>query len=942
MPLSWNEIRHRAIAFSRECQGETREAAERQSFWNDFFNVFGVRRRTVATFEEPVRKLSGDWGFIDLFWPGRLLAEHKSAGEDLGKAHAQGMDYIRGLKDTQRDREIPRWLIVSDFARVALHDLEPEQDPDAPLLKRLPPSVEFPLADLHKHVRHFAFIAGYTQHRLNPEDPANLEATELMCDLHDALERGGYTGHELKRFLVRILFCLFAEDNGIFPQKAFELFIRDRTAEDGSDLGVRLEQLFRVLNTDTPQRQRNLDEELSQFPYVNGELFAERIEFAEFNADMRNGLLACCAFRWETISPAVFGSLFQSVMDGKERRRIGGHYTAEKNILKVIRSLFLDDLRAEFEGIKADRSTRRTARLQEFHAKLAKLRFLDPACGCGNFLVITYRELRKLELEVLLELYGQQHEMSLDDVTQLSTVNVDQFYGIEIEEFPARIAEVALWLTDHQANIALSQAFGQFYDRLPLRASPHIVVGNALRTDWRTVLPPEQCSYVLGNPPFVGKTWMTDGQREDMELVCGQVKNNGLLDYVTGWYFKAADYARGTKMRCAFVSTNSISQGEQPGILWRELYGRYRMKIHFAHRTFPWESEARGKAHVHVVIVGFGASDVPTKLITDYDTDPENPTRTAVSNINPYLVEGKDLVVMSRGQPVSPVAEMTNGSKPVDGGHLLLDARERAQLLNLEPGARRFIRRFLGSEEFLNGVERYCLWLVDASPNELRQLPLVLERVAQVKASRLASRDATTRKNATRATLFAYNRQPTSNYLAIPEVSSERRAYIPIGFLTPEVICSNKIQYVPEASLYHFGILTSAMHMAWMRQVCGRLESRFSYSKDIVYNNYSWPGKVMAKHRAAVEAAAQAVLDARAQYPTSTLADLYDPLAMPAPLLKAHQQLDRAVDRCYRPEPFPSDRHRVEYLFALYEQLTAPLVAAAKPARKGRRLQPTL
>ena len=336
MPLSWNEIRHRAIAFSKEWRGETREAAERQSFWNDFFNVFGVRRRTVATFEEPVRKLTGDWGFIDLFWPGRLLVEHKSAGEDLGKAHAQGMDYIRGLKDSGRDREIPRWLIVSDFARIALHDLEPEQDPDAPLFKRLPPSVEFPLADLHKHIRHFAFIAGYTQHRLDPEDPANLEATELMCELHDALEAGGYTGHELKRFLVRILFCLFAEDNGIFPQKAFELFLRDRTAEDGSDLGAAPRTaLPRPQHRHARSARRNLDEELQQFPYVNGELFAERLEFAEFNADMRNGLLACCAFRWETISPAVFGSLFQAVMDSKERRQIGGHYTAEKNILKA-------------------------------------------------------------------------------------------------------------------------------------------------------------------------------------------------------------------------------------------------------------------------------------------------------------------------------------------------------------------------------------------------------------------------------------------------------------------------------------------------------------------------------------------------------------------------------------------------------------------------------
>ena len=375
MPLSWNEISHRAITFSKNWKGETREAAERQTFWNEFFNVFGKQRRLVASFEEPVRKLSGDWGFIDLFWPGRLLVEHKSAGEDLGKAHAQGMDYIRALKDSGRpDREMPRWLIVSDFAKIAVHDLEPEQDPGSPLFQRLPPTIEFPLTELHKHVRHFAFIAGYTQHKLNPEDPANLEATQLMCNLHDALEVGGYTGHELKRFLVRILFCLFSEDNGIFPQKAFELFIRDRTAEDGSDLGSRLAQLFEVLNTDTPQRQRNLDEELSQFPYVNGDLFAEHLKFADFNADMRNGLLACCAFRWETISPAVFGSLFQAVMDSKERRQIGAHYTAEKNILKLIRSLFLDDLRAEFETIKADRSTRRIARLQEFQDKLAKLR----------------------------------------------------------------------------------------------------------------------------------------------------------------------------------------------------------------------------------------------------------------------------------------------------------------------------------------------------------------------------------------------------------------------------------------------------------------------------------------------------------------------------------------------------------------------------------------
>jgi hypothetical protein len=936
MPLSWNEIRHRAIVFSKDWRGVTREAAERQTFWNEFFNVFGVRRRTVATFEEPVRKLTGDWGFIDLFWPGRLLVEHKSAGEDLGKAHAQGMAYIRGLKDTGRDREIPRWLIVSDFARIALHDLEPEQDPDAPLSNRLPPSVEFPLADFHEFIRHFAFIAGYTQHRFDPEDPANLEATQLMCDLHDALEMGGYTGHELKRFLVRILFCLFAEDNGIFPPKAFELFLRDRTADDGSDLGVRLEQLFRVLNTDTEQRQHNLDEETNQFPYVNGDLFAERLEFAEFNADMRNGLLACCGFRWETISPAVFGSLFQSVMDSKERRQIGAHYTAEKNILKLIRSLFLDELRAEFESIKADRSTRRTARLQEFHDKMAKLRFLDPACGCGNFLVLTYRELRKLELEVLVELQGGQREMSLDDANRLSKLDVHQFYGIEIEEFPARIAEVALWLTDHQANVALSQEFSQLVLRLPLRASPHVHVGSALRMDWHEVIPPGECSYILGNPPFVGKQFMTAEQKADMDILCGKVKGSGVLDYVTGWYFKAAEYVKGTGIRCAFVSTNSISQGEQPGILWGEVYGRHHMKIHFAHRTFPWESEARGKAHVHVVIIGFGATDVPGKFITDYDTDLDHPTRSQASNINPYLVAGSDTVLSKRGTPLSAVPEIAFGSMPNDGGHLLLEPEERAELIRNEPGAERFIRQFFGPDELIKGKRRFCLWLIDAAPNELRALPRVMQRVECVRVERAKSKRATTQELAKTPSLFGEIRQPDRPYLAIPKTSSETRAYIPMAFLEANVIAGSDIFTIPDAGPFHFGVLTSQMHMAWVRYVCGRLKSDYRYSAGIVYNNYPWPGAVTDKQRAAVEATAQAVLDARAQYPTSTLADLYDPLMMPAPLLKAHQALDRAVDHCYRPDPFPSERHRVEYLFALYEKITAPLVASAKPKRKGR------
>ena len=948
MPLSWNEIRHRAIVFSKDWKGVTREAAERQTFWNEFFNVFGIRRRTVATFEEPVRKLSGDWGFIDLFWPGHVLVEHKSAGADLGKAHAQGMAYIRGLKDSGRDSEIPRWLIVSDFARIAIHDLEPEQDPDQPLPSRLPPSVEFSLADLHRCVRHFAFIAGYAQHRLNPEDPANLKATQLMCDLHDALEAGGYTGHELKRFLVRILFCLFAEDNGIFPQKGFELFIRDRTADDGSDLGVRLEQLFRVLNADSAHRQRNLDEELSQFPYVNGDLFSEHIEFAEFNADMRNCLLACCGFRWETISPAVFGSLFQAVMESKERRQVGAHYTAEKNILKVIRSLFLDDLRAEFETIKNDRSTRRTARLQEFHDKLAKLRFLDPACGCGNFLVITYRELRKLELEVLVKLRGRQQEMSLDDVNRLSKLDVHQFYGIEIEEFPARIAEVALWLTDHQANIALSQAFSQLVLRLPLRTSPHIHVGNALRMNWREVMRPEECSFILGNPPFVGGKYQTDEQRADMDVVTAGIKNAGLLDYVTGWYFKAADYIRGTRITVGFVSTNSITQGEQVGVLWNALIQQFGIELHFGHRTFPWESEARGKAHVHVVIIGFGAFDANNKRIYDYDED--HVTVSVVNNISPYLVQGPNLAITNRTKPICEIPPMGIGNKPIDDGNYLFTPEEKAEFLRIEPKSRPFFRRWIGSEEFINGIERWCLWLGDCPAAQLRDMPQAWARVEAVRKFRLRSKSAPTQKLASTPTRFHVESFPRHSYLVVPKVSSERRPYIPIGFIKPEVLSSDLLQIVPEATLYHFGVLSSVMHMAWVRQVGGRLESRYRYSNRLVYNNFPWPQSPTQAQQEAVENCAQRVLELRLEFGDgrhgflpakkcqtvpATLADLYDPVAMPAPLMRAHEALDRVVDRCYRSEPFPSDRHRIEYLFALYEKITSPLLPAAKP--KGRR-----
>lgn len=938
MSLSWNEVRDRAIKFSRQWAGESSERAEAKTFWDQFFDVFGLQRRTVASFEEPVRNLKGQYGYIDLFWSGKLLVEHKSLGQDLGKASSQAFRYIQDLARAGRTEEIPRYVILSDFAHIVLHDLEPDDQKDLPLFDQWRVrTTDIPLSELHTHVREFAFIKGEKPVRLDPEDPANIKAAEMMANLHDTLKAGGYSGHDLERFLVRILFCLFADDTGIFDQPhCFQNYIKANTREDGMDLGLHLARVFEVLDTPMSKRQKALDEDLAAFPYVNGGLFQERLPFAEFNRDMRNALLACSAFNWSKISPAVFGSLFQSVMDPKERRQSGGHYTSERDILKVIRSLFLDDLKAEFDQIRKDRSNQRKSRLEKFHQKLAGLRFFDPACGCGNFLVITYRELRLLEIEVLKSLHGGQQ---VTDIQHLSRLDVDQMYGIEIGEWPVRIAEVALWLLDHQMNQALSEAFGQYYVRLPLRAAPHIVCGNALRLDWKTVIPPEKCSYILGNPPFVGKHYQNAEQKADLRHVFGSFKNVGDLDYVVAWHFKAAEYIQGTMIGVGFVSTNSISQGEQVPLIWSLLFQRFHIKIHFAHRTFAWESEARGKAHVHVVIIGFGAFDRMAKRLYDYDADPDNPLVVEERNISPYLTPGPDLFVTKRQRPLCDVPEMRCGNKPSDGGNLILTEQEKTELLKAEPAAGRYLKHFTGSEEFINGNMRWCLWLQGANPAELRNLPMVMQRVQAVKTFRESSSAAPTRRAAETPTLFFYISQPETEYIVIPEVSSERRKYIPMGLLPKEIISANTNFLIPSNNRYLFGVLTSGMHMAWVRQVCGRLESRYRYSGSMVYNNFPWPQAMTEKQKTAVEVAAQKVLDARKEFPDATLADLYDPVAMPPKLAKAHVELDKAVDRCYRPEPFPTDRHRVEFLFGLYEQLTAPLAPQAKPKR-GRAKTP--
>ena len=918
MPLSWNEIKTRAVAFSREWADETRETAEAKSFWDAFFNVFGLNRRALASFEEPVRSIQGTYNRIDLFWKGRLLAEHKSAGKDLGKAKSQAFDYVQDLAREGRQDEAPDYVVLTDFAHVQLYDMNAGGAVVA----------DFPLPELHRHVKHFAFIAGYRQHAFAEEPAVNLKAAELMAKLCDTLEDAGYPDHQRQVYLVRLLFCLFANDTGIVDSNAFDLLVNE-SAPDGRDLGYRLAEFFETLNLPREQRQTTLDEALAGLPYVNGGLFAAPLPVAHFNSAMRAALLDATTFDWSRISPAVFGALFQGVMEPRARRQIGAHYTSEANILKVIRPLFLDDLQDQLKKAGSNH-----AALNRLHEKIAGLNFLDPACGCGNFLVIAYRELRAIENTLLASLHQGQ---AVVDIAQIARVNVDQFYGIEIDEWPARIAEVAMWLMDHLMNRDLAEKLGQYFARLPLKKAPHILCANALRADWKELLPPEKCSFVMGNPPFVGGKFQTDDQRADMEFVCGHVKNYGLLDFVTAWYFKATDYMRANPtIKCALVSTNSVTQGEQVGVLWPELLNR-GIQIHFAYRTFPWKSEARGKAHVHVVIVGFGFSKPDHKTI--YEDQDGATVAIQARNINPYLCDGPDVVLQNRSKPLCEVPEIGIGNKPIDGGSYLFTDQEKVAFLKLEPAAAEFFRPWIGSDEFINGWQRWCLWLGDCPPQKLRQMPEAMKRVQAVRELRLASKSPPTQKLAETPTRFHVENMPTGPMLVLPEVSSERRFYIPIGFMNgSDVLCGNKVRLFPNATLYHFGVLTSAMHMAWMRQVTGRLKSDYQYSIGIVYNTFPWPEKIPDARKAEIERLAQAVLDERAKHleKGATLADLYDPVTMPPGLAKAHAALDRAVDRAYRSAPFETERARVEHLFNLYQSLTT--LFPEKPKKKPRKI----
>jgi len=924
--LSWNTIHTRAKTFVREWHNAAGyEKGETHSFYRDFFDIFGTNPRRFASFEAPIKKLGNKRGYIDLFWPGMLLVEQKSKGRSLEKAKAQALEYFPGLTDA----ELPRYLLLCDFQQFELHDLDADT------------RLQFTLAELPLHIQAFAFIRGDVETAAIQQEQVTIAAAEHIARLHDLLAADGFDGEDLQLLLIRIVFCLFADDSGIFEQRSSLLhLLKNRTLPSGDDLGAWLQRLFDTLNTPEHQRQKSLDAELTPFPYINGALFERTTRIPSFTAAMREALIAACEFDWQHVSPAIFGSLFQSVMNARQRREQGAHYTSEKHILRLIKPLFLDALEAEFESIKNSTNQKKNKfkKYQALFVKIADLTFLDPACGCGNFLVVTYQHLRQLETRLLQEMQrcGPQPQL------RLSKIDVDQFYGIELGEFAAKIAQIALWMTDHLCNLEFSEAFETDYARIPLKKSPHIHCGDALETDWHSVLPAARCSYVLGNPPFGGAKYQSEAQRQQVRRIANLGKTGGTLDYVCAWFIKAAEYThtaaalktkpQTTPPHIAFVATNSITQGEQVAQLWPLLLESYGLTITFAHHTFNWESEARGKAHVHVVIVGLAVhTHAPAqKQLFSYTDIQGEPDISVCRAISPYLMDGgaldnPHLVVKEEARSLMGYPALMIGSQPIDDGNYIFTDTQKKEFLTIEPSAERFMRPFMGGKEFINGTPRWILTLHDIKAHELRKLPHVLKRVEAVKNFRQKSKRTSTQALASTPTMYQANIIPDAPFLVLPQVSSENRDYIPIGYLQPPIIPSDQLRIIQNAHLWHFAILTSRMHMAWMRQFAGRLKSDYRYSIGLVYNPFPWPEGLQedSQTQEKLTQLAQTVLDARAAHPDSTLADhLYHSTTMPPNLRHAHTALDKAVDRLYDEKPFKDDAARVALLLARYEAMT--------------------
>lgn len=878
MALSWNDMQARAIEFSGRWKDAASEEAQAQSFTTDFLKVFGVNDPLkVGAFEHKVPLDDGRNGYIDFLWPKKIAIEIKSRGKDIKKAYAQLKDYVVHLPEA----ELPELLMVCDFE-------------DMVLFERLSGKRHaFKTADFRKHIRRFATIAGYESSRDHGDQlEVNVRAAERMARLHDELKANGYEGHELEVYLVRLLFCLFADDTGIFPADSFLEYVENSKA-DGSDLSQRLALLFEILNMPDEKRmkRKRMSPTLMLFRYINGGLFREMLPHADFDAKMRKILLECCRFDWSKISPAIFGSIFQGVMDRNKRRELGAHYTSEENILKLINPLFMDDLWAEFEKAKTS-----PAQLDRLHDKIARLVFLDPACGCGNFLIITYRELRRLELDILkFKIATSQLALNLETLLK---VKVSQFYGIEHEEFPCQIAQVGMWLMDHQMNMEASDCFGGYYTKLPLKDGATIFNGNALEMDWGDIAP--GLSYLLGNPPFAGRRYRTSEQQNDIKKLFTYKD----IDYVCCWFKKAAHIMeKYPHIKSAFVATNSITQGEQVAALWKNLIDN-DIHINFAYRNFKWNNEAKGKAAVYCVIIGFCKGNSCNKYIF------ENDGKFKVNNINGYLLAGPDIFLQVRSRPLCDVPRMKNGNVPLDGDALKIEAEDYHKFSDLP-----FVKRLIGGRELIYNEKRYVLWLVGVDPKIIKNNKLAYARVKKCKENRLAMNDQATRKLADSPATFRDTNNP-KQYIALPMVSSDNRLYLPLAYFDENYIPTNQVQTIPDATLYHFGILNSSVHNNWMRAVCGRLGTGYRYSKDIVYNNFPWPDATEDQKKK-IEKLAQAILDARAEYPDSNLAALYDPLSMPDNLLKAHKELDKAVLKLYG---FGSRLSEVEIVGKLFEK----------------------
>ena len=913
-----------AKAFAKYWEDKGYEKGESQKFWLSLLrDVFGVAEpEKFITFEDQV-KLDSSTGFIDGYIAEtKVMIEQKGSGKDLNKPirqsdgsmlnpFQQAKKYITELPLSQH----PRWVVTCNFQEFYVYDMEkPHGDPE-----------KIKLADLEKEYYRLSFLVDKGNVHLQREMEISIKAGEVVGLLYDGLLKQYHdpenpeTLKHLNKLCVRLVFCLYAEDAGIFGK---HLMFHDYMAQFAvKDMRKGLTQLFRVLNQKDKERDPYLKDDdplLAAFPYVNGGLFAdETVIIPPFTEELRDLLLrrASADFDWSEISPTIFGAVFESTLNPETRRSGGMHYTSIENIHKVIDPLFLNDLKAELEEIKAVPVWKTKEKsLLAFQKKLASLEFLDPAAGSGNFLTESYLSLRRLENEVIDELHRGQ--ISMDAVTDPIQVSIAQFHGIEINDFAVTVAKTALWIAESQMMKETEKILLLDLDFLPLKTNANIVEGNALRLDWESVVDKSKLNYIMGNPPFVGYTYQTASQKEDLKALASGMGNN--IDYVAGWYFKAAKFVENVGIRVAFVSTNSITQGEQVISVWKPLFERYHIHIDFAHRTFQWDSEASIKAHVHCVIIGFSAAvDIKEKQLWDKDIYQKT------DNINAYLLPSPTVFIEKRQKPLCAVPEMCKGSQPTDGGNLILSQEEKDNLLLEAPQAEKYIRPFLGAEEYINNKKRYCLWLVGANPSFIKNCKPVLERVQKVREMRLASSKASTRQWAEKPTLFTENRHTEAPYIIVPSVSSEQRKYVPIGFLAPETIASNLVLIVPNASIYHFGILTSNVHMAWMRAVCGRLEMRYRYSVTIVYNNFPWPSPT-DEQKAKIEQTAQAILDARALYPDASLADLYDELTMPPELRKAHQANDRAVMAAYG---FPvknfTESDCVAALMKLYQELTA-------------------